>query len=84
MNKDQLASVVAAEVGLSQTDAKSAVEAVFDGITNGMKNGDKISIAGFGNFESRYRLQDKAGIQQQVKPSKLLRRMPQLLKLQKD
>ena len=55
MNKDQLASVVAAEVGLSQTDAKSAVEAVFDGITNGMKNGDKISIAGFGNFESRYR-----------------------------
>ena len=36
MNKDQLASVVAAEVGLSQTDAKSAVEAVFDGITNGI------------------------------------------------
>lgn len=55
MNKDQLASVVAAEVGLSQSDAKKAVEAVFDGITNGMKNGDKVSIAGFGNFESRYR-----------------------------
>ena len=53
MNKDQLASVVAAEVGLSQSDAKRAVEAVFDGITNGMKNGDKVSIAGFGNFESR-------------------------------
>ena len=31
MNKDQLASVVAAEVGLSQSDAKKAVEAVFDG-----------------------------------------------------
>ena len=45
MNKDQLASVVAAEVGLSQTDAKAAVEAVFGGITNGMKNGDKVSIA---------------------------------------
>jgi dihydroneopterin aldolase len=28
MNKDQLASVVAAEVGLSQSDAKKAVEAV--------------------------------------------------------
>ena len=55
MNKDQLASVVAAEVGLSQTDAKAAVEAVFGGITNGMKNGDKVSIAGFGQFESRYR-----------------------------
>ena len=41
MNKDQLASVVASEVGLSQSDAKAAVDAVFDGITNGMKNGDK-------------------------------------------
>ena len=30
MNKDQLASVVASEVGLSQSDAKAAVEAVFD------------------------------------------------------
>ena len=55
MNKDQLATVVASEVGLSQSDAKSAVDAVFDGITNGMKNGDKVSIAGFGQFESRYR-----------------------------
>ena len=55
MNKDQLASVVASEVGLSQSDAKAAVDAVFDGITNGMKNGDKVSIAGFGQFESRYR-----------------------------
>lgn len=55
MNKDQLASVVAAEVGLSQSDAKKAVEAVFSGVTNGMKNGDKVSIAGFGTFESRYR-----------------------------
>ena len=48
MNKDQLASVVAAEVGLSQSDAKKAVEAVFDGITNGMKNGDKVSQANLG------------------------------------
>ena len=55
MNKDQLASVVAAEVGLSQSDAKKAVEAVFSGVTNGMKNGDKVSVAGFGTFESRYR-----------------------------
>jgi len=84
MNKDQLASVVAAEVGLSQSDAKKAVEAVFDGVTNGMKNGDKVSIAGFGTLSQDTGLQDKAGIQQQEKQSKLLRRMHQLLKLQKD
>ena len=51
MNKDQLASVVAAEVGLSQSDAKKAVEAVFDGVTNGRRNADKISTAGLGTVE---------------------------------
>ena len=33
MNKDDLANAVAAAVGLSQADAKKAVEAVFDGVT---------------------------------------------------
>ena len=38
MNKDDLASAVAAAVSnLSQADAKRAVEAVFDGVTSGMK-----------------------------------------------
>ena len=55
MNKDDLASAVAAAVGLSQADAKRAVEAVFDGVTGGMKDGVKVSVAGFGTFESRYR-----------------------------
>ena len=39
MNKDDLANAVAAAVGLSQADAKKAVEAVFDGVTSGMKDG---------------------------------------------
>ena len=56
MNKDDLASAVAAAVSnLSQADAKKAVEAVFDGVTSGMKDGVKVSVAGFGTFESRYR-----------------------------
>ncbi len=56
MNKDDLASAVAAAVSnLSQADAKRAVEAVFDGVTSGMKDGVKVSVAGFGTFESRYR-----------------------------
>ena len=56
MNKDDLAGAVAAAVaGLSQADAKKAVEAVFDGVTGGMKDGKKVSVAGFGTFESRYR-----------------------------
>ncbi len=47
MNKDDLASAVAASVGLSQTDAKKAVEAVFDGVTGAMKDGVKVSVARF-------------------------------------
>ena len=45
MNKDDLASAVAAAVGLSQADAKKAVEAVFDGVTGGMKDGVKVSLS---------------------------------------
>ena len=55
MNKDGLASHVAAAAGLSQADAKEAVDAVFDGIVNSMNAGEPVAIAGFGKFESKYR-----------------------------
>ena len=55
MNKDALAGHVAAAAGLSQGDAKAAVDAVFDGIVNSMNAGDPVAIAGFGKFESKYR-----------------------------
>ena len=70
MNKDQLASVVAAEVGLSQTDAKSAVEAVFDGITNGMKMATKLALPVSDSLNQDTGLQDKGEILRQVKQSK--------------
>ena len=75
MNKDQLASVVASEVGLSQSDAKAAVDAVFDGITNGMKNGDKVSIAGLDSLSQDTGLLDRVEIQQLEKQSRLLQKM---------
>ena len=55
MNKDALAGHVAAAAGLSQADAKAAVDAVFDGIVNSMNAGEPGAIAGFGKFESKYR-----------------------------
>ena len=55
MNKDDLAKAVIDATGVGAGDAKKAVEAVFEGITSGMKDGVKVSVAGFGTFESRYR-----------------------------
>lgn len=50
MTKDGLAEKVAAALGTSGADGKRAVDAVFDGITAAMANGDEVRIAGFGVF----------------------------------
>ena len=50
MNKTELINAVAAK-GLSKKDADVAVKAVFDSITEALKNGEKVQLIGFGNFE---------------------------------
>lgn len=55
MNKSELISAVAEKSELSKKDATTAVEAVFDSITSALKNGDKVQLIGFGNFEVRER-----------------------------
>lgn len=50
MNKAELISAVAAEAGLSKVDAKKAVEAFVSTVTNALKEGDKVSLIGFGTF----------------------------------
>ena len=41
--------------GLSKGDAQSAIEAVFDTITNELKNGGDVRLVGFGNFSASHR-----------------------------
>lgn len=55
MNKTELISAVATSAELSKTDATKAVDALLDTITETLKNGDKIQLIGFGNFEVRER-----------------------------
>ena len=55
MNKTDLIEVVAKEAGLSKKDAGAAVAAVFDGMTEALKKGDKVQMIGFGTFEVRSR-----------------------------
>ncbi len=51
MKKEELITAVAENAEISKKDAKKAIEAVFEVITEAMKNGDKVQITGFGTFE---------------------------------
>jgi DNA-binding protein HU-beta len=55
MNKNELVSAVADAAGMSKGDAQSAIEAVFDTITNELKNGGDVRLVGFGNFSASRR-----------------------------
>ncbi|WP_018923667.1 HU family DNA-binding protein [Salsuginibacillus kocurii] len=55
MNKTDLINAVAEHADLSKKDASKAVDAVFDSITNTLKDGDKVQLVGFGSFEVRER-----------------------------
>ena len=49
-NKNDLVAVVANNTGLTKTDAAKAVDAVFDAITDALKQGDEVRLVGFGTF----------------------------------
>ncbi len=51
MNKTDLINVVAAEAGVSKKDTEAVVNAAFAAIANALKEGDKVQLIGFGNFE---------------------------------
>ncbi|RSL31561.1 HU family DNA-binding protein [Salibacterium salarium] len=55
MNKTDLINAVSEQADISKKDASKAVDAVFDSITETLKNGDKIQLVGFGSFEVRER-----------------------------
>ncbi|MBQ7156865.1 MAG: HU family DNA-binding protein [Bacteroidaceae bacterium] len=50
MNKSELVSAIAAKSGLSKADAKKALDGVIEAITDALKEGDKVSLVGFGTF----------------------------------
>jgi len=50
VNKNELVAAVAAQTGLSKSDAAKAVDSVFDAITDTLKKGDDVRLVGFGTF----------------------------------
>ncbi len=50
MNKSQLIDAIAAEAKITKVDAKKALEAFMSVTEKTLKEGDKISLVGFGSF----------------------------------
>lgn len=55
MNKSEFVDAVAEKANMSKSDAGDAVDAVLDSITDALKNGDQITLVGFGTFLVRKR-----------------------------
>ena len=50
MNKTELVSAIAEKAGLTKVDAKNALDARLDAISEALAQGDKIALVGFGTF----------------------------------
>lgn len=59
MNKSELIAVVADAAKISKKSSEEAVNAILNSIADSLAKGEKVSIAGFGNFEIRQRAERK-------------------------
>ncbi|MEI8193491.1 MAG: HU family DNA-binding protein [Flavobacteriia bacterium] len=50
MNKAELIDAMAAGSGLTKADAKKALDSFVEATAEALKNGDRISLVGFGSF----------------------------------
>jgi DNA-binding protein HU-beta len=50
MNKNELAQQVASRAGIDNNQAKAAVDAVVESITEELSRGGEVSLSGFGKF----------------------------------
>ncbi len=55
MNKTELVNAVAKSADLSKAAAAKAVDAVLESVTDTLAKGDKVTLIGFGTFETRKR-----------------------------
>ncbi len=55
MKKIELIAAVAEKTGMTKKDAERAINATIEAITEGMAQGEKVQLAGFGIFEAKTR-----------------------------
>lgn len=59
MNKAELISAIAEKGGFTKVDAKNALEAFMSVTTDALKEGNKVSLVGFGTFSVAKRAERK-------------------------
>jgi DNA-binding protein HU-beta len=55
MNKGEFIDAVAAKGEMTKADAANAVDAVLEAVTGALKDGDQVTLVGFGTFLVRKR-----------------------------
>ena len=50
MNKSELIEAIAQEAGISKSAVQKALDATTNAVTNALKNGDTVTLVGFGTF----------------------------------
>jgi DNA-binding protein HU-beta len=50
MNKSELIEAIAESAELTKSDAGRALDAVIEAVTEALKNGDTVTLVGFGSF----------------------------------
>ncbi len=56
MNKAELISAIAAKAEITKVDAKKALDAFIDVTAESLKNGDRLTLVGFGSFSVTSRI----------------------------
>lgn len=54
-NKSDLVDRIRKEADLTKDEARDALDAFMDAVTEALSYGDKVSLVGFGTFETRHR-----------------------------
>ncbi len=55
MNKSELVDAIADAADLSKASAGRALDATIDAVAGALKNGDQVSLVGFGTFSVKHR-----------------------------
>lgn len=55
MNKGELVDVVAEKAAVTKKQADAVISAIVEAIMEAVSDGDKVTLVGFGSFESRER-----------------------------
>ena len=55
MNKGDLVDSISAETGLSKKDVGRVIDGMVENITYAMAQGEKVTLVGFGSFETKNR-----------------------------